>query len=97
MSIRGKVAVVSAGMIPFGEWYDKSLETMAQEAFINCINSVDKGIDPKEIKAAWLGNSGLSQFGATAFSGSWLASQIGNTEIPIIISICPIKKIFGYV
>jgi acetyl-CoA C-acetyltransferase len=52
MSIRGKVAIVGAGMIPFGEWYDKSLETMTQEAFIDCIKSVDKGIDPRDIKAA---------------------------------------------
>jgi len=57
MSIRGKVAIVGAGMIPFGEWHDKSLETMAQEAFIACINSVDKGIDPKEIKGNKINSS----------------------------------------
>ena len=83
MSIRGKVAIVGAVMIPFVEWHEKSLETMAQEAYIDCLNSVDKGMDPKDIKAAWLGNAAMAQLGAIAFSGSWLSSQIGNAEIPI--------------
>lgn len=83
MSIRGKVAIIGVGMIPFGEHFEKSLEDMAQEAYIACVKSVDKGFDPKEIQAAWLGNAAMAQLGAIAFSGSWLASQIGNTEIPI--------------
>jgi acetyl-CoA C-acetyltransferase len=83
-SIRGKVAVIGAGMIPFGEWHEKGLEAMAQEAFINCIKSVDKGINPKEIKAAWFGGFGAGLFGASGgVSGSWIGSQIGNTDIPI--------------
>ena len=83
MSIKGKVAIIGVGMIPFGELYEKSLEDMAQEAFINCINSVDKGIDPKDIKAAWLGHCVPTLLGLQITSGSWLASQIGNAEIPI--------------
>ncbi len=90
-SIRGKVAIIGVGMIPFGEHFEKSMEDMAQETYINCIKSVDKGIEPKkDIKAAWLGNLGRL-FGAGAMSGSWLATQIGNTGIPItrIESGCP--------
>jgi len=81
--MRGKVAIIGAGMIPFGEHYEKSLETMAQEAFIACIKSVDKGIDPREIQAAWLGNAIPTLLGLQALSGSWLGSQIGNMDIPI--------------
>ncbi|MHA1709048.1 MAG: thiolase domain-containing protein [Candidatus Baldrarchaeia archaeon] len=65
-SLRNKVAVVGAGMIPFGEHYDKSFEDMLAEAYINCINSVDKGIDPqKEIEAVWYGTVMGPATGAT--------------------------------
>ena len=50
------VAVVGAGLIKFGELYEKSLEDMIFEAYDNCIRSVDKGIDEKEIEAAWFGS-----------------------------------------
>jgi acetyl-CoA C-acetyltransferase len=49
--MRGKVAVIGVGMIRFGELFEKSLENMIQEAYLNCLKNVDKGIDPKEIKA----------------------------------------------
>ena len=37
MSIRGKVAIISVGMIPFGELFHKGLETMIQDAFMRCV------------------------------------------------------------
>jgi acetyl-CoA C-acetyltransferase len=82
-SIKGKVAIIGVGIIPFGEWHEKSLEDMAQEAFINCVKSVDKGIDPKEMEAAWVGSIGMDLLFPGVLSGSWLATQIGNCEIPI--------------
>jgi acetyl-CoA C-acetyltransferase len=82
--MRGKVAVIGVGMIPFGELFEKSLEDMAQEAYINCLESVDKGIEPKEIKAAWFGQwSGGGMIGQGALAGTSLATMIGNMEIPI--------------
>lgn len=81
--MRGKVAIIGAGMIPFGELFEKGLEDMAQEAYINCLKSVDKGIDPKEIKAAWFGQWSGGMIGQGAQAGSALASIIGNMEIPI--------------
>jgi len=81
--MRGKVAIIGVGMIPFGELFEKSLEDMAAEAYINCLRSVDKGIDPKEIKAAWFGQWSGGSIGQGAQSGSSLASIIGNMEIPI--------------
>ncbi|MHA1230318.1 MAG: thiolase C-terminal domain-containing protein [Candidatus Helarchaeota archaeon] len=54
--MRGKVAVIGAGLVKFGELFDKSYYDLIAEAANACINSVDKGIDPeKEIEAAWLG------------------------------------------
>ena len=42
-----KVAVVGVGLIRFGELFDKPWEVMVEEAYLNVINSIDKGFDPK--------------------------------------------------
>ncbi|MCX5999038.1 MAG: thiolase family protein, partial [Chloroflexi bacterium] len=82
--MRPNVAIIGAGMIPFGELFDQSFPDMVQEAYISCLKSVDKGIDPKEIKAAWFGQwSGGGMLGQGAMCGSALGSMIGNLEIPI--------------
>jgi len=81
--MRGKVAIIGVGMIPFGELFEKGLETMAQEAYINCLKDVDKGIDPKDIKAAWFGQWSGGLIGQGAQGGSALASMLGQMEIPI--------------
>jgi acetyl-CoA C-acetyltransferase len=81
--MRGKVAIIGVGMIPFGELFEKGLETMAQEAYINCLKGVDKGIDPKEIKAAWFGQWSGGLIGQGTQGGSALASMLGQMEIPI--------------
>lgn len=71
-SLKKRVAIVGGGMIKFGELYEKSLEDMIEEAYLNALSRVDKGIDPKEIQAAWygtvypeMGNSGLGLSHAT--------------------------------
>ena len=89
--MRGKVAVIGVGMIKFGELFDKSLENMVQEAYLNCLDNVDKGIDPKEIKAAWFGQWSGGFIGQGAQSGQSLASFIGNREIPVtrLENACP--------
>jgi len=71
-------------MIPFGELFEKSFPDMVQEAYMNCLKSVDKGIDPKEIKAGWFGQwSGGGMIGQGAMCGCSLASMIGLWDIPI--------------
>ena len=50
------VAIVGAGMSKFGMFKDKDSKDVFVEAFKECINSVDKGIDPEDIEAMWLGN-----------------------------------------
>jgi acetyl-CoA C-acetyltransferase len=82
--MRGKVAVIGVGMIPFGELFEMGLEEMIQEAYMNCLKSVDKGISTKDIKAAWFGQwSGGGMIGQGALCGASLATMIGNREIPI--------------
>ncbi|MHA1266328.1 MAG: thiolase C-terminal domain-containing protein [Candidatus Helarchaeota archaeon] len=74
--MRKEVAVIGAGMIHFGELFDKSVDNMIEEAYINCLKSVDNGIEPKEIEAAWLGS-------AYERSGASLAIPTGLFRIPI--------------
>jgi acetyl-CoA C-acetyltransferase len=74
--MRKEVAVIGAGMIKFGELFDKSLDNMIEDAYINCLKSVDKGIEPKEIEAGWLGS-------AYERSGVSLAVPTGLFRIPI--------------
>lgn len=75
-SLRNRVAIIGAGMIKFGELFEKSFETMIEEAYLNALKSVDKGLDPHEIEAAWLGtlyppqgNSGVLLSFATGLFG----------------------------
>ena len=50
------VAVVGAGMSKFGMFADKDSRDLLVEAYNEMVSSVDKGIDPKDIDAMWMGN-----------------------------------------
>jgi len=81
---RGKVAVIGVGMIPFGELFEMSFADMVQQSYMNCVKSVDKGIETKDIQAAWFGQwSGGGMIGQGALCGASLATLIGNRDIPI--------------
>ncbi len=50
------VAVVGAGMSKFGMFKDKDTKDLFVEAFLEMSASVDKGLDPNDIDALYLGN-----------------------------------------
>ncbi len=50
------VAVVGAGMSKFGMFKDKDSKDLFAEAFREMLESVDKGFDPNDIEALYLGN-----------------------------------------
>jgi acetyl-CoA C-acetyltransferase len=50
------VAVVGAGMSKFGMFRDKDSKDLFAEAFREMLGSVDKGFDPNDIEALYLGN-----------------------------------------
>ena len=50
------VAIVGAGMSKFGMFKDKDSKDLFAEAFNGMIASVEKGVDPHEIEALYLGN-----------------------------------------
>lgn len=80
---RFKVAVVGAGMIRFGELFDQSYEDMIVAAYQACLQSVDKGLDEKDIQAAWLGTAQGSVLRREMLSGTSLAEPLGLFDIPV--------------
>ncbi|MDO8691502.1 MAG: hypothetical protein Q7R39_16095 [Dehalococcoidia bacterium] len=78
-----KVAIVGVGMIKFGELFEKSAEDMMGEAFLNAVKNVDKGFNPRDIQAAWLGCSRPNLFGYVTVGGAFLSGNIGLTGIPV--------------
>ena len=52
------VAIVGAGMSPFGN-LKRTAKSLFAEAFSEALDSVDKGIDPKIIREAYIGNMGF--------------------------------------
>jgi acetyl-CoA C-acetyltransferase len=72
-----KVAVVGAGMTPFGELFNSSLEQLAADAFIEAVESVDKGFDVTELDAAYFANVMGSLQGNEIPSGATLTGAIG--------------------
>ena len=74
------VAVIGAGMIDFGELFEQSTDDMAESAYLAACASVDNGIDPGEIDAAWFGTLDIA---TDASSGLGLSHATGLFEIPV--------------
>ena len=83
MANKLKVAVVGAGMIKFGELFDQSYDDMIVGAYRNCLASVDKGIDEKDIQAAWLATVQGSLIRRELVSGTSLSEPLGLMGMPI--------------
>jgi acetyl-CoA C-acetyltransferase len=73
------VAIVGAGMIPFGELFGIGIKEMVPNALRAALDSVDKGIERREIQAAWFGE--LST--ADGFPAGVLADSCGLLDIPV--------------
>ena len=56
------VALVGAGMSKFGMFRDKDSKDLFAEAFTEMLTSVDKGLDPADIDALYLGGGFPEQF-----------------------------------
>lgn len=76
------VAVVGAGMTPFNIYPDKDSKDLFVEAFQKMLSSVDKGIDPKEIDAIYIGNFTNDFFVHQAHWGPLITDITGLTPIP---------------
>jgi acetyl-CoA C-acetyltransferase len=73
------VAMVGAGMIPFGELFDQGIKDMVNGAFRATLASVDKGMAPGDIQAAWFSEVQS----VDGFPAGLLADACGLLDIPV--------------
>ena len=76
------VAIVGAGMSKFGMFKDKDSKDLFAEAFNGMMASVDKGMDPNEIDALYLGNFSNDFFMHQSHWGPIISDLIGLTPKP---------------
>ena len=74
-----RVAIVGAGMTPFGEHFGLGIKDLLPMAFAECAASVDKGIDESDIQAAWFGELSTTD----GFPSGILADSCGLLDIPV--------------
>ncbi len=75
------VAVVGAGMSKFGVFPEKTSRDLFVEAFQELRKSVQKGFDPKDIEAFYMGNFSSDQFENQAHLAPIVASWIGISPV----------------
>ncbi len=78
------VAIVGAGMSKFGAFANKTSRDLFVEAYLELEKSVDRGFDPKNIEALYLGNFSSDQFEKQAHLAPIAASWIGLSPISAV-------------
>ena len=73
------VAIVGAGMTPFGEHFHLGIKELIPMAVSEMARSVDKGFDRKDIEAAWFGELATTD----GFPSGILADACGLLDIPV--------------
>lgn len=76
------VAVVGAGMSRFGMFKDKDSKDLFAEAFKEMLASVDKGMDPNDIDALYVGNFTNDFFAHQSHWGPIISDLVGLTPKP---------------
>lgn len=77
-----EVAIVGAGMSKFGMFANKNSKDLFAEAFLELIESIDKGFEPEEIEALYLGNFSNDFFVHQSHWAPIIADLIGLTPKP---------------
>jgi len=75
------VAVVGVGMSKFGAFPDKTSRDLFVEAYQELKTSVQKGFDPKDIEAFYMGNFSSDQFERQGHLAPIVASWIGLSPV----------------
>lgn len=76
------VAIVGAGMSRFGLFRDKDSKDLFAGAFKEMLSSIDKGIDPKDIDAIYIGNYSNDLLVHQAHWGAIISDLIGHVPKP---------------
>ncbi|MHA1266955.1 MAG: thiolase C-terminal domain-containing protein [Candidatus Helarchaeota archaeon] len=79
-----EVAIVGAGMSKFGAFPDKNSRDLWVEAFLNCKETIDKGIDVKAIEALYIGNYSSDLFEGQGHIAPMCAELAGLTPKPAL-------------
>lgn len=77
-----KVAIVGAGHSYYGDFPEKGIKELFADAYRDMLSSVDKGVDPRDIEAAFIGSlsaGGGFQLGQTS---PLLTEHVGLQYIP---------------
>lgn len=74
-----RVAIVGAGMTPFGEHFHLGIKDLVPMAVSEMAASVDKGLDRTDIQAAWFGELTTTD----GFPSGILADSCGLLDIPV--------------
>lgn len=75
------VAVVGVGMSKFGAFPGKSSRDLFVEAYQELRQSVQKGFNPQEIEAFYMGNFSSDQFENQAHLAPIVASWVGLSPV----------------
>ncbi|MEJ2719303.1 MAG: beta-ketoacyl synthase N-terminal-like domain-containing protein, partial [Deltaproteobacteria bacterium] len=76
------VALVGVGMSKFGMFKDRDSKDLFAEAFEGMLASVDKGVDPQDIDALYVGNFSNDFFMHQAHWGPIISDLIGHVPKP---------------
>ncbi|MEJ2353468.1 MAG: thiolase domain-containing protein, partial [Anaerolineales bacterium] len=76
------VALVGAGMSKFGAFPGKGTRDLFVEAFLDMRATVDKGLDPQDIEALYIGNYSSDLFEGQGHTAPFMADWIGLTPRP---------------
>jgi acetyl-CoA C-acetyltransferase len=76
------VSIVGAGMTKFGMFKDRDSKDLFAQAFTEMLASVDKGVDPADIDALYLGNFSNDYFTHQSHWGPLIADIIGHSPKP---------------
>ena len=77
------VAVVGGGLTKLGLFKDRNCKDFFLEAFNELIESVDKGFDPKEIEAIYIGNYSNDFFVRQSHWGPIISDLLGHVPKPV--------------
>lgn len=76
------VAIVGAGMSNFGAFPGQATRDLFVEAFNEMRASVDKGLDPQDIEALYIGNYSSDLFENQGHTAPFMADYVGLTPRP---------------
>lgn len=78
------VAIVGAGQTKYGDFPDKGIKELFTEAYREMLASVDKGIDPKDIQAAFIGTLSSGSGFQLGQMAPLLTGHVGLPDIPAV-------------